>query len=105
MFAFTAGAALAIEAVILAQTSTDPLSPATWLQWGVLGLVLLAIATRKLVPGWALDQCEGECGRLRTELATLRQKQEESTLGTIERLTASLERATERAERIEKGAP
>jgi hypothetical protein len=65
--------------LVVGQTGGQPTDP--WdiaLQYGPLGLVVVAIVWRKwLVPGWALEQSEAENDRLRTELATVRQAAED----------------------------
>lgn len=65
--------------LLLAQNGEYPTEP--WgivLQYGPLGLVVVAIVWRKwLVPGWSLEQAEAESARLRAELASVRQAAED----------------------------
>lgn len=81
--------------LVAADTGEPALSPAYLLQFGVLGAVVICIIWRRwLVPGWALDEAEKECARLRAELAALRGAYEEKAERTMTALTAAVEELT-----------
>ncbi len=86
----------AVTAVaIVAATESPSLSPTYLLQFGVLGLLVVAMVWRRwIVPGWALEESEKECERLRTELAALRMAYEEKAERTMAALTNAVQELT-----------
>lgn len=65
-------------------------STAEFIQWGVLGLVLLLIIMGKLVPGWAHDQLRKDYDDMRAENAAMRKSIEERVIPALEKSTVAL---------------
>lgn len=90
-------ATLGLLAVITAAEEPS-LSPSYFLQFGVLGAVVVAIVWRRwLVPGWSLDDAEKRNTRLEAENAALRMALEEKTARAMDALTEALEELTRAA--------
>lgn len=63
---------------------------AEFIQWGILGLVLLLIVVGKLAPGWVVDQLRSDLAELKAENAALRQSIEERVIPALEKSTTAL---------------
>ncbi len=63
---------------------------AEFIQWGILGLVLLLIVIGKLAPGWVVEQLRSDLTELKAENAALRQSIEERVIPALEKSTMAL---------------
>lgn len=63
---------------------------ANFIQWGVLGLVLLLVIMGKLVPGWAHEQLRKDYDELKVENAAMRKSIEERVIPALEKSNAAL---------------
>lgn len=61
-----------------------------WVQYGVLGLVVLSLITGWLVPGWAWRREAERADRLAQENARLREHIEDRVVPLIERALATI---------------
>lgn len=74
-----------------------PVLPA-WAQWGILGLVILAMITKQLVPGWLYQDKVAEAKLLKDENARLVQlalDTQQATLPAMQASTAAVDKAME----------
>lgn len=63
---------------------------AEFIQWGILGMVLLLIVVGKLAPGWVVDQLRSDLTEQRAENAAMRKSLEERVIPALEKSTVAL---------------
>ena len=78
---------------------------AEFIQWGILGLVLLLIVIGKLAPGWVVDQLRSDLTDLKAENAALRQSIEERVIPALEKSTTALAAAASVMAERKESAP
>lgn len=85
----------AAEAAAEPTAAGDPTSLFSWAQYGVLGLLILAMIFGKIVPGYILQQREKELADTKAELSALRKNLEETVIPALVRSTDILARMAE----------
>lgn len=96
MLAALLAAETAVYALLVA--AGEGPSATDFINVGVVGVVLLAVITRKwLVPAWVLTEAQEEIARLRADNAALRQAYEEKADRTMGALTEAVEELTKTA--------
>lgn len=89
---------------VLAQEAAPALPP--WASWGVLGAVILAIATRQLGPGWVINDQKEEIKNLKAEntrLVNLALDTQKATLPVIEASTTAVTEALSEIRSLRRG--
>jgi hypothetical protein len=88
-------AALGVPMGVFAQEASGADLP-NWVQWGVLGLVILGFVTKQLVPGWLYGDIKVENKELKAEnnrLVNLALDTQKATLPAIEASTSAVSEA------------
>lgn len=93
---------------LLAQ-ATPNVDVTSWLQWGVLGLVILAIVVfKQLVPGWIYEEQQVEIKQLKTDNKDLTERLlnvSETALPALKESTAAVAEAMREIRRLRGESP
>lgn len=85
---------------VLAQVGPDTLGE--WVQWGVLGVILVAIVVGQLVPGYLYKELKGERDQLQTENKELFDRLLLMQESVVPALTASTEAVSQANEELKR---
>ena len=83
--------------VIAQETGTqDPSSLGWWIQWGVLGAILVLILLGQISPGWVVKAKDAEIEKKDAEIERLRVKIEDEVIPLLTDAVRSLEAVADR---------
>lgn len=81
---------------VLAQAASPDFGAAGWIQFGALGLIVVAFMTGQIVPRFILDRKEKEVEELRRQNEELRRMVQDQIIPALTRTTDALSKYGER---------